>query len=78
MAGSVEAREQVGSLLAEAGAPYVLADNVVPRIGVLAPESARAALELVWLETVDDVVRTALGDEGCVERDVPVGESAPA
>jgi ATP-dependent Lon protease len=42
------------------------------------PESARAALELVWLETVDDVVRTALGDEGCVERDVPVGESAPA
>ena len=35
------------------------------------PESARAALELVWLETVDDAIRAALGDEGCADRDAP-------
>ncbi len=52
VAGSVDAREQVGSLLAEAGAPYVLADNVVPRIGVLAPESARAAIREMFLAHV--------------------------
>ena len=33
------------------------------------PESARAALELVWLETVDDAIRAALGDEGCADQD---------
>ncbi len=52
VAGSVDAREQVGVLLAEAGAPYVLADNVVPRIGVLAPESARAAIREMFLAHV--------------------------
>jgi uncharacterized protein (TIGR01319 family) len=52
VAGSVDAREQVGSLLAEADAPFVLADNVVPRIGVLAPESARAAIREMFLAHV--------------------------
>jgi uncharacterized protein (TIGR01319 family) len=52
VAGSVDAREQVESLLATAGAPYVLADNVVPRIGVLAPESARAAIREMFLAHV--------------------------
>ncbi len=33
-------------------APYVLADNVVPRIGVLAPESARRAIREVFLSHV--------------------------
>jgi uncharacterized protein (TIGR01319 family) len=52
VAGSVDAREQVESLLAEVGAPYVLAHNVVPRIGVLAPESARAAIREMFLAHV--------------------------
>ena len=31
---------------------------------------ARAqALEFVWLETVDDAIRAALGDEGCADQD---------
>ena len=41
VAGNVDARDEVGRDPA-AGVPHVLADNVVPRIGVLAPESARA------------------------------------
>ena len=32
--------------------PYVVADNVVPRIGVLAPESARAAIREMFLSHV--------------------------
>ena len=42
VAGNVEASDEVAALLDGARTPYVLADNVVPRIGVLAPESARA------------------------------------
>ncbi|MGH6896108.1 MAG: endopeptidase La [Geminicoccaceae bacterium] len=42
------------------------------------PESAREALELVWLETVDDAIRTALGDEGCADQDARTTEAAPA
>jgi hypothetical protein len=41
VAGNVDAREDVAGLLAASATPYVLADNVVPRIGVLAPGSAR-------------------------------------
>ncbi len=52
VAGSGDAHEEVGSLLAEGGAPYVLADNVVPRIGVLAPESGRAAIREMFLAHV--------------------------
>jgi uncharacterized protein (TIGR01319 family) len=52
VAGNVEARDEVAALLGRAGTPYVLADNVVPRIGVLAPESARAAIREMFLRHV--------------------------
>ena len=50
VAGNVDARDEVGRILAEV--PHVLADNVVPRIGVLAPESARAAIREMFLAHV--------------------------
>ncbi len=52
VAGNVDARDEVAGLLGAAGTPYVLADNVVPRIGVLAPESARAAIREMFLRHV--------------------------
>lgn len=50
VAGNVEAQAEVARLLA--GRPHVLADNLVPRIGVLAPESARAAIREMFLAHV--------------------------
>jgi uncharacterized protein (TIGR01319 family) len=50
VAGNVDAREAVARILGEV--PHVLADNVVPRIGVLAPESARAAIREMFLAHV--------------------------
>jgi uncharacterized protein (TIGR01319 family) len=50
VAGNVEARDEVGTILA--GVPHVLADNVVPQIGVLAPQSARSAIREVFLSHV--------------------------
>ncbi len=50
VAGNVDAREEVGAILE--GIPHVLADNVVPRIGVLAPTSARTAIREVFLSHV--------------------------
>ena len=52
VAGNVEVRDEVAGLLDGAGTPYVLADNVVPRIGVLAPDSARAAIREMFLRHV--------------------------
>jgi uncharacterized protein (TIGR01319 family) len=52
VAGNVEARDEVAALLEGAGTPYVLADNVVPQIGVLAPDSARAATREMFLRHV--------------------------
>jgi len=52
VAGNVDARDEVGALLEEAGAPAVLTDNVVPRIGVLEPGPARAAVREVFLAHV--------------------------
>ena len=49
VAGNVEARDDAAILLT---GPVVLADNVVPRIGVLAPESARAAIREMFLAHV--------------------------
>ena len=49
VAGNVEAQQEVAAILAAAGAPYVLADNVVPRIGVLTPDGARAAIREMFL-----------------------------
>ena len=52
VAGNADAQDDVAKLLDDAGTPYVLADNVVPRIGVLAPESARAAIREMFLRHV--------------------------
>ena len=50
VAGNVDARPQVEEALRDN--PYVVADNVVPRIGVLAPDSARAAIREMFLSHV--------------------------
>ena len=53
VAGNVDARDEVAALLDGAGTPYVLADNVVPQIGVLAPGlGARAAIREMFLRHV--------------------------
>ncbi len=52
VAGNVDARDEVAGLLGAAGTPHVLADNVVPQIGVLAPASARTAIREVFLRHV--------------------------
>lgn len=52
LAGNVAARDEVAATLAGAGFPVVPADNVVPRIGELAPESARAAIRAMFLAHV--------------------------
>jgi uncharacterized protein (TIGR01319 family) len=51
-AGNVEAQVAVGELLAGAQVPHVFADNVVPEIGVFAPDSARAAIREMFLAHV--------------------------
>lgn len=50
VAGNVDAHEEVAAILADQ--PHVLADNAVPRIGVLAPESARSAVREQFLRHV--------------------------
>ncbi len=50
VAGNVEARDEVSGILGPV--PHVLADNVVPRIGVLVPDSARAAIREMFLAHV--------------------------
>jgi uncharacterized protein (TIGR01319 family) len=50
VAGNADARAEVERALA--GIPHVIADNVVPRIGVLAPGSARLAVREVFLSHV--------------------------
>ena len=50
VAGNVEVRDRVAAVLGDV--PHVLADNVVPRIGVLAPASARAAIREMFLAHV--------------------------
>jgi hypothetical protein len=52
VAGNVAAQEEVAAILSDAQVPHVLADNVVPRIGVLAPDSARAAIREMFLAHV--------------------------
>src|SRR3546814_10503766 len=47
VAGNVEAQDRVARILA--GQPHVLADNVVPQIGVLDPASARSAVREMFL-----------------------------
>ncbi len=52
VAGNVESQRHVAALLAESRTPHVVADNVVPRIGVLAPDSARRAIREIFLSHV--------------------------
>jgi uncharacterized protein (TIGR01319 family) len=52
VAGNVDAQPAVAALLEEAGTPYVLAGNVVPRIGVLEPGPARAAIREMFVRHV--------------------------
>ncbi|WP_229401556.1 glutamate mutase L [Micromonospora okii] len=52
LAGNVDVRDELGALLAGAGVPVTVAENVLPRIGVLAPASARAAIREVFLRHV--------------------------
>ncbi len=61
VAGNAEARDDVARLLDAAGTPYVAADNVVPRIGELAPDSARAAIREMF-------VRHVIGGKGLSNR----------
>ncbi|WP_246142638.1 glutamate mutase L [Nocardioides rubriscoriae] len=50
VAGNTDAAAEVAAVLA--GLPVVVADNVVPRIGVLQPQGARAAIREVFLAHV--------------------------
>jgi uncharacterized protein (TIGR01319 family) len=52
VAGNVAVQDEVCALLACAGVPVTAADNVLPDIGRLAPESARAAIRDVFLTHV--------------------------
>jgi uncharacterized protein (TIGR01319 family) len=51
-AGNADARADVVAGLAARGVPVVATDNVLPRIGVLAPKPARAAIRDVFLRHV--------------------------
>src|SRR5690606_7721783 len=44
VAGNVEARAKVAATLTATGRRFVLADNVVPRIGAINPQSVRTAI----------------------------------
>jgi uncharacterized protein (TIGR01319 family) len=52
VAGNVEVRDDVCARLAARGVPHVPTENVLPRIGVLNPTPARAAIREVFLRHV--------------------------
>ncbi|GAA1129686.1 methylaspartate mutase accessory protein GlmL [Kribbella jejuensis] len=52
VAGNIDAQDEIASTLTAADVPHVLADNVVPEIGVFAPDSARAAIREMFLRHV--------------------------
>jgi uncharacterized protein (TIGR01319 family) len=52
LAGNVAVRAEVAAVLRAGGLPVTEADNVLPDIGRLAPESARTAIRAVFLEHV--------------------------
>ncbi|MEO5745041.1 MAG: glutamate mutase L [Terracoccus sp.] len=52
VAGNVDVREQAVATLATTRRPTVVAANVLPRIGVIAPESARSAIRDAFLRHV--------------------------
>ena len=49
VAGNCEAVPDVTASLSSGGVPFVVADNVVPQIGVLRPDGARAAIREMFL-----------------------------
>jgi uncharacterized protein (TIGR01319 family) len=50
--GNAEIADEVGAILSDTGTPVVVVDNVVPDIGVLRPEPARAAIREMFLQHV--------------------------
>ena len=52
VAGNAHAQDEVAALLSHAGTPHLVTDNVVPQIGVLCPEPARAAIREMFLRHV--------------------------
>jgi uncharacterized protein (TIGR01319 family) len=52
VAGNADVAGEVGEMLTDAGHPVVVTDNVVPEIGVLRPEPARAAIREMFLRQV--------------------------
>ncbi|GHJ53997.1 hypothetical protein Nm8I071_33040 [Nonomuraea sp. TT08I-71] len=52
LAGNADVRDDLHALLAVAKVPVTAADNVLPRIGVLTPAPARAAIREVFLRHV--------------------------
>ena len=70
LAGNIDARSQATALLEAAGRPVVHADNVLPQIGVIAPDSARAAIREAFLGHV-------IGGKG-LSRDAAFGQMVEA
>ncbi len=52
VAGNVDTQDEIANELGSSGTPFVLAENVVPRIGALRPEPARAAVREMFLRHV--------------------------
>ena len=52
VAGNIEARADVATFLESTGRRFVLTDNVLPQIGVINPDGARAAIRQVFLRHV--------------------------
>jgi uncharacterized protein (TIGR01319 family) len=52
VAGNVEAQAEIADQFAAAHTPFVVTDNVVPQIGELRPEPARAAIREMFLRHV--------------------------
>jgi len=52
VAGNVDVRDQTVAVLEATGRPVVASDNVLPQIGVIAPDSARAAIRAAFLRHV--------------------------
>lgn len=70
LAGNLEARDEAAGLLAATQRPTILAANVLPEIGVIAPESARSAIREAFL-------RHVIGGKG-LSRDPAFGEMVEA
>ena len=52
VAGNAEAADEVAAVLASTGRRFTVTDNVLPRIGVIAPDGARSAIREAFLRHV--------------------------